>query len=70
MIEGPVLQAAIVGDALFAGSVGGVRGDYIETLATIRQEILGLRDDTILCPGHGPLTTVAQEKTNNPFFAS
>jgi len=28
-----------------------------------------LRDDTILCPGHGPLTTVAQEKANNPFFA-
>jgi glyoxylase-like metal-dependent hydrolase (beta-lactamase superfamily II) len=38
-------------------------------LDTIRREILGLRDDTILCPGHGPLTTVALEKANNPFFA-
>ena len=69
VIEGPVLQAAIVGDALFAGSVGGVHGDYNETLDTIRREILSLRDDTILCPGHGPLTTVALEKANNPFFA-
>ncbi len=69
IIEGHTVQAAIVGDALFAGSIGGVRGDYPLTLATIRREILGLPDDTILCPGHGPLTTVALEKANNPFFA-
>lgn len=69
VIEGPILQAAVVGDALFAGSIGGVHDDYNQTLATIRREILGLRDDTILCPGHGPLTTVALEKANNPFFA-
>jgi glyoxylase-like metal-dependent hydrolase (beta-lactamase superfamily II) len=31
-------------------------------------EILSLPDPTILCPGHGPLTTVAQEKAHNPFF--
>lgn len=69
IIEGHTVQAAVVGDALFAGSIGGVRGDYPATLATIRREILGLPDDTILCPGHGPLTTVALEKANNPFFA-
>lgn len=69
VIEGPVLQAAVVGDALFAGSIGGVRGDYPATLENIRREILGLRDDTIVCPGHGPLTSVALEKANNPFFA-
>jgi len=69
VIEGPVLQAAIVGDALFAGSIGGVRGDYNDTLSNIRREILSLSDHTILCPGHGPLTTVAGEKANNPFFA-
>ena len=68
VIEGPILQAAVVGDALFAGSIGGVHDDYNQTLATIRREILGLRDDTILCPGHGPLSTVALEKANNPFF--
>jgi hydroxyacylglutathione hydrolase len=69
VIEGPVVQAAIVGDALFAGSIGGVHGDYGNTLEGIRREILGLPDDTILCPGHGPLTTVAFEKAGNPFFA-
>ena len=69
VIEGPVLQAAIVGDALFAGSVGGVHDDYDVSLATIRREILSLPDDTILCPGHGPLTTVGLEKSGNPFFA-
>lgn len=69
VIEGPVLQAAIVGDALFAGSVGGIHNDYAQTLGIIRREILGLADDTILCPGHGPLTTVGLEKTGNPFFA-
>lgn len=70
LIEGPVVQAAIVGDALFAGSVGGIHNGYAETLATIRREILSLPDTTILCPGHGPLTTVGFEKTGNPFFAS
>ena len=70
LIEGPVLTAAIVGDALFAGSVGGVHDDYDGTLATIRREILSLPDNTILCPGHGPLTTVGLEKAGNPFFAA
>lgn len=70
VIEGPVLRAAIVGDALFAGSVGGLHADYDGSLATIRREVLSLPDDTILCPGHGPLTTVGLEKSGNPFFAS
>lgn len=70
VIEGPVLTAAIVGDALFAGSVGGVRDDYDSTLATIRREILSLPDNTVICPGHGPLTTVGLEKAGNPFFAA
>lgn len=69
VIEGKKVSAAIVGDALFAGSVGGIRQNYTETLGTISREILGLDDHTILCPGHGPLTTVALEKINNPFFA-
>jgi hydroxyacylglutathione hydrolase len=70
VIEGSVLRAAIVGDALFAGSIGGVRNGYDATLEVIRREILALPDDTILCPGHGPLTTVGLEKRGNPFFAA
>jgi hydroxyacylglutathione hydrolase len=59
---------AIVGDALFAGSVGGIKADYRAGLKLIRDNILSAQDGTILAPGHGPLTTVAQEKTSNPFF--
>lgn len=70
IIEGHVIRAAIVGDALFAGSVGGIRSDYDTALATIRREILSLPEDTILCPGHGPLTAVGLEKAGNPFFAA
>ncbi len=69
VIEGALLAAAMVGDAIFAGSIGTVRDDYQGALAKIRREILGLSDHTILCPGHGPLTTVAEEKAHNPFFA-
>lgn len=68
LIEGLEVKLAIVGDALFAGSIGGVHDNYPEALETIRREILGLPEDTILCPGHGPLTSVALEKANNPFF--
>jgi hypothetical protein len=34
----------------------------------VRDQILTLPTDTLLCPGHGPLTTVAEERENNPFF--
>ena len=59
---------AIVGDAIFAGSMG--RGNQSWELARekVRKQILALPPDTLICPGHGPLTTVAQEKANNPFF--
>ena len=59
---------AIVGDALFAGSVGGIKSDYHGSLKLIRDNILSTQDGTVIAPGHGPLTTVAQEKVSNPFF--
>ena len=61
---------AIVGDALFAGSMGGGLVSYDDALRNNREQILSLPDDTILCPGHGPLTTVGEEKRHNPFFTS
>jgi hydroxyacylglutathione hydrolase len=67
-IHGLDRPLAIVGDALFAGSVGGIRGDYVAALRRIRDNILSGQDGTIIAPGHGPLTTVIQEKRNNPFF--
>lgn len=68
IISGLETPVAIVGDAIFAGSMGGGIISYEEALHTNRKNILTLADDTILCPGHGPLTTVAKEKANNPFF--
>ena len=67
-IHGLDVPLAIVGDALFAGSVGGIRTDYKAALQRIRDNILSAQDNTILAPGHGPLTTVGQEKQHNPFF--
>src|SRR5271170_1428813 len=67
-IHGLDRPLAIVGDALFAGSVGGIRSDYPAALRRIREHILSGQDNTVLAPGHGPLTTVLQEKKNNPFF--
>lgn len=65
--EGLVLS----GDAVFAGSVGRVDlpGGSIEVLMkSIREEILTLPDETRLYPGHGPATTVGEERVNNPFL--
>jgi glyoxylase-like metal-dependent hydrolase (beta-lactamase superfamily II) len=61
-------HVAIVGDAIFAGSMGGAARDGALAKEKIREQILGLPADTLLCPGHGPLTTVAEEKAHNPFF--
>jgi len=59
---------AMVGDAIFAGSIG--RGNQSWDLARqkVREQILSLPPQTLLCPGHGPLTTVVEEKEHNPFF--
>jgi hydroxyacylglutathione hydrolase len=67
-IHGLDRPLSIVGDALFAGSVGGIKSDYRAGLKRIRDHILAGQDGTLIAPGHGPLTTVVQEKTSNPFF--
>jgi glyoxylase-like metal-dependent hydrolase (beta-lactamase superfamily II) len=61
-------HVAIVGDAIFAGSMG--RGNQSWELARqkVREQIFTLPPETLICPGHGPLTTVEEEKTHNPFF--
>jgi glyoxylase-like metal-dependent hydrolase (beta-lactamase superfamily II) len=69
VITGLAKPLAIVGDAIFAGSMGGGAVSYEEALRTNRQSIFTLPDNTVLCPGHGPLTTVGEEKRNNPFFS-
>jgi glyoxylase-like metal-dependent hydrolase (beta-lactamase superfamily II) len=61
-------HAAVVGDTLFAGSLA--TGFESEPLLreSVRTQILSLPPETLLCPGHGPLTTVALERAHNPFF--
>jgi glyoxylase-like metal-dependent hydrolase (beta-lactamase superfamily II) len=61
-------HVAIVGDAIFAGSIG--RGNQSWELAKqkVREQILSLPPDTLIGPGHGPPTTVGEEKAHNPFF--
>ena len=54
--------------ALFAGSMGNGNGAWDLARQTVREQILTLPAETLLCPGHGPLTTVAEEKAHNPFF--
>lgn len=68
-VRGLDQPVAIVGDSLFAGSMGGGNVSYDDAVRNNLEKILTLPNDTILCPGHGPLTTVAEEKTHNPFFA-
>ena len=62
---------AVVGDAMFAASMGGVSPEkYAAALAANRANILALPGETVICPGHGPVTTVGLEKEHNPFYAA
>ena len=69
VVKGHPRKIAIVGDSLFAGSMGGGNVSYNDALQNNLEKILTLPDDTIICPGHGPMTTVGEEKQHNPFFA-
>ncbi len=59
---------AVVGDAIFAGSMGKDFETPDVAQAKVRDEILSLPEATLICPGHGPLTTVGEERAHNPFF--
>ena len=59
---------AFVGDAIFAGSMGNGNGAWDLAKQKVREQILSLPPETLICPGHGPLTTPMEENENNPFF--
>jgi len=62
---------ALGGDVLFAGSIGRTDlpgGDFETLIASIERELLPLPDDTIVYSGHGPETTIGQERQTNPFL--
>jgi glyoxylase-like metal-dependent hydrolase (beta-lactamase superfamily II) len=68
VVTGLAKPVVVVGDALFASSMGGGMVSFADALATNRKELFTLSDDTVVCPGHGPLTTVGEEKAKNPFY--
>ena len=68
VVKGLEHRLAVVGDSLFAGSMGGGMVSYRDQHRNDVEQILTLPDDTILACGHGPLTTLKQEKQHNPFF--
>ncbi len=59
------------GDILFQGSIGRFDfpdGDGRQLLDAIRHKLLVLPDDTVVLPGHGPATTIGQERRHNPYL--
>jgi glyoxylase-like metal-dependent hydrolase (beta-lactamase superfamily II) len=69
VVRGLAQPVAIVGDSIFAASMGGGVVSYADAVRNNREQVLTLPDVTILCSGHGPLSTVGEQKTANPFFA-
>lgn len=67
----PELTAVFCGDVLFRSAIGRTDlpfGDQDQLLATIREKLFTLPDETIAYPGHGPATTIGMEKRFNPFL--
>jgi glyoxylase-like metal-dependent hydrolase (beta-lactamase superfamily II) len=68
----PALQLAIVGDVLFAGSIGRTDfpgGDFQTLVDAIRGQLFTLGDEVQFIPGHGPMSTIGEERRSNPFVA-
>ena len=62
----------VAGDVLFAGSIGRTdfpMGNHQDLIEAIRNKLFKLPEDTTVIPGHGPLTTIGDERSDNPFVA-
>lgn len=61
----------IAGDTLFAGSIGRTDlpgGSFDKIIHSLHEKLLALPDETVVVPGHGPLTTIGEERESNPFL--
>lgn len=61
----------LAGDTLFAGSIGRTDlwgGSFDQIMRSLREKLMTLPEQTVVIPGHGPLTTIGQEKETNPFL--
>jgi hydroxyacylglutathione hydrolase len=67
----PAESKLIAGDTLFAGSIGRTDlpgGSFQKIMRSLHGRVLALPDETVVVPGHGPLTTVGEERQSNPFL--
>ena len=67
----PTEKKLIAGDTLFAGSIGRTDlpgGSFEKIIGSLHGEVLALPDETVVIPGHGPETTIGEERENNPFL--
>ena len=67
----PSEKKLIAGDTLFAGSIGRTDlpgGSFNKIIASLHDRVLALPDETVVVPGHGPLTTIGEERQTNPFL--
>ena len=64
-------KRVIAGDTLFAGGIGRTDltgGSYEKIMRSLHESVLALPDETVVVPGHGPLTTIGEERESNPFL--
>ncbi|HSE48958.1 MAG TPA: MBL fold metallo-hydrolase, partial [Terriglobales bacterium] len=67
----PAEKKLIAGDTLFAGSIGRTDlpgGSFEKIIDSLQSRLLALPDDTLVIPGHGPATTIGEERETNPFL--
>ena len=67
----PAQNKLIAGDTLFARSIGRTDlpgGSFEKIISSIHEKLLTLPDETIVVPGHGPLTSIGEERDSNPFL--
>jgi hydroxyacylglutathione hydrolase len=65
-------QKLIAGDTLFAGSIGRTDlpgGSFDKIMASLHHRVLALPDHTVVIPGHGPITSIGEERQSNPFLS-
>ena len=64
-------KTLVAGDTLFAGSIGRTDlpgGSFEKIMRSLHQRVLALPDDTIVIPGHGPTTSIGEEREGNPYL--
>jgi hydroxyacylglutathione hydrolase len=67
----PAERKLIAGDTLFAGSIGRTDlpgGSFEKIIDSLHGKLMALPDETVVVPGHGPITTIAEERASNPFL--